>query len=111
LAGKAELDAKVLDAAVAATGAVVVGGASVCSQAVAAGLADQLLVHVAPVLVGGTRRFEQLGNAPIALQVTEVVDSPQSDAHLPPGPARCRVTVPLVESCAARRPGRLQLPA
>ena len=53
----------------------VMGGASVIQQILRAGLADELLLHVAPVLLGeGTRLFDQLG-APIQLERLEVVES------------------------------------
>jgi dihydrofolate reductase len=51
------------------------GGAGIIQQALAAGLVDELFLHVAPVLLnGGTRLFEQLGG-PIRLERTEVIES------------------------------------
>ena len=51
------------------------GGASVCSQYLAAGLVDELLIHVAPTLLGGgARLFENAGTA--ELECVEVVESP-----------------------------------
>jgi dihydrofolate reductase len=53
----------------------VMGGASVIQQALSAGLADELLLHVAPVLLGaGTALFEHLGG-PIQLERMEVAES------------------------------------
>src|SRR6266849_8541786 len=53
----------------------VMGGASVVQQVLKAGLADELLLHVAPVLLSdGTPLFEHLGE-PIQLERMEVVES------------------------------------
>jgi dihydrofolate reductase len=58
------------------------GGASVIQQYLAAGLADKLRVHVAPVLLGaGKRLFDQLGPHPIELDQTSVIESPYA-THL-----------------------------
>ena len=53
----------------AADGAnVVVFGASIARQCLEAGLLDEIIVHVAPVLVGaGVRLYESAGAAPIRL--------------------------------------------
>ena len=53
----------------AAEGAdVVVLGANVARQCLEAGLLDEIIVHVAPVLVGdGVRLFERAGGAPVTL--------------------------------------------
>jgi dihydrofolate reductase len=52
------------------------GGASVADQALDAGLLDELLIHVAPVLLGaGVRLFERVDPRPIEL--VRVVDSPR----------------------------------
>ena len=53
----------------AADGAdVVVLGANVARQCLEAGLLDEIIVHVAPVLVGdGVRLFERAGGAPVTL--------------------------------------------
>ncbi|WP_203884434.1 dihydrofolate reductase family protein [Planotetraspora kaengkrachanensis] len=55
----------------AADGAnVVVLGANVARQCLEAGLLDEIIVHVAPVLVGwGVRLFDNAGGAPIRLDV------------------------------------------
>jgi dihydrofolate reductase len=53
----------------------VMGGACVIQQALAAGLVDELFLHVAPVLLtAGTRLFEHLGG-PIQLERVEVIES------------------------------------
>ena len=53
----------------------IMGGAGIIQQALAAGLVDELFLHVAPVLLNvGTRLFEQLGG-PIRLERTEVIES------------------------------------
>src|SRR4051812_45023397 len=49
-------------------GAVVVLGANVAQQCLAAGLLDEIIVHVAPVLVGdGVRLFERAGGTAVEL--------------------------------------------
>jgi dihydrofolate reductase len=59
----------------------IMGGASVIQQALRAGLADSLHLHVAPVILGaGTRLFGNL-TGPIQLERTEVVES-QFATHL-----------------------------
>jgi dihydrofolate reductase len=54
----------------AADGAnVVILGANVARQCLEAGLLDDVIVHIAPVLVGeGVRLFESAGGAPIRLE-------------------------------------------
>jgi dihydrofolate reductase len=53
----------------------IMGGAGVIRQALAAGLVDELFLHVAPVILGsGTRLFEHLGGA-IRLERAEVIES------------------------------------
>ena len=56
----------------------IAGGADVATQYVAAGLVDEMQIHVAPVLLGGgARLFGSLGlDAPRELRVTRVVESP-----------------------------------
>jgi len=55
-------------------------------QVLAAGLVDELRIHVAPVLFGaGTRLFEEHGDAHVALQRTSVVETPAAP-HLPRAP-------------------------
>jgi len=63
------------------------GGASVAQQALAAGLLDELQVHVAPVLLGGgVRLFEGLDAGRVALEQARVVEG-QNVAHLTYRPA------------------------
>jgi dihydrofolate reductase len=51
----------------------VMGGAAVVQQALAAGLVDELRLHVRPLLLGaGTRLFEGHGAAPVELRVTNI---------------------------------------
>jgi dihydrofolate reductase len=53
----------------------IMGGASIVQQALAAGLVDELFLHVAPViLTSGTPLFDHLGG-PIQLERLEVVES------------------------------------
>jgi dihydrofolate reductase len=53
----------------------IMGGASIIQQALAAGLVDELFLHVAPVILNsGTRLLEHLG-APIRLERVEVIES------------------------------------
>jgi len=55
---------------------LVAGGATAVQQAIAAGLLDELQVHVAPVFLGGgTRLFDGIA-ADVGLELTRVVDSP-----------------------------------
>jgi dihydrofolate reductase len=52
-------------------------GADVGRQALTAGLVDEILVYVAPVLLGdGTRLFDQPGGADIRLERLSVSESP-----------------------------------
>jgi dihydrofolate reductase len=56
---------------------LVAGGGSVVRQALAAGLLDEIQVHIAPVLLGsGVRLFE--GASPAGLEITRVVAGPQA---------------------------------
>lgn len=55
---------------------LVMGGADVIQQALAAGLVDDVTIHVAPILLGAGRRlFDHLGG-PVTLAPTGVVASP-----------------------------------
>ncbi|MGH2763914.1 MAG: dihydrofolate reductase family protein [Thermoleophilaceae bacterium] len=60
------------------------GGANVAQQYLAAGLLDEMQIHVAPVLLGGgVRLFEDhLSVAPAELECTRVIESPSGVAHL-----------------------------
>jgi dihydrofolate reductase len=54
---------------------VVVLGANVARQCLEAGLLDEIIVHVAPVLVGdGVRLFDRVGGAPVHLTPTSSAD-------------------------------------
>jgi dihydrofolate reductase len=56
---------------------LVAGGADIIDQALAAGLVDELQLHVAPVLLGGgTRLFEGLGAERPRLELAAVRESP-----------------------------------
>ena len=69
-----------LDQARAAAGdkdVLVAGGADVAQQYLKAGLLDELMLHVSPVLLGGgVRLFEGLGPDDAKLELEEVVESP-----------------------------------
>lgn len=55
----------------------VAGGADVAQQYLRAGLLDEILIHIAPVLLGdGVRLFDNLGDASPRLELTRVLDSP-----------------------------------
>jgi dihydrofolate reductase len=55
----------------------VMGGASVGQQFIAAGLVDEIQVHLVPVLFGsGIRMFEHLGDEHIQLEPLQVVETP-----------------------------------
>ena len=60
----------------------VMGGARTGQQFIAAGLVDELSIHLVPVLLGsGTRMFENLGDAHIALEPLATVQTARA-AHL-----------------------------
>jgi dihydrofolate reductase len=76
-----------LDQAGAAAGdkdVTVAGGAEVVQQYLAAGLFDEIQLHVAPVLLGdGVRLFDgALPDAPRALKLIRVVESPAGVTHV-----------------------------
>ena len=53
------------------------GGAQVINQYLAAGLLDELELHIAPVLLGGgARLFDDLGGAEIKLEQVRAVEAP-----------------------------------
>ena len=55
----------------------VMGGASIGQQYIAAGLVDEIQIHLVSVVFGsGTRMFENLGDGHISLEPTEVVETP-----------------------------------
>jgi dihydrofolate reductase len=58
------------------------GGADVAQQYLAAGLIDEMLLNVVPILLGsGTRLFDNLGTAEVGLEQVRVVEAPDV-AHL-----------------------------
>lgn len=60
----------------------VMGGARTGQQFLAAGLVDELSLHVVPVLFGtGTRMFENLGDAHITLEPLATIQTPRA-THL-----------------------------
>jgi dihydrofolate reductase len=60
----------------------VMGGASLGQQFIAAGLVDEIQIHLVPVLFGsGTRMFENLGSEHVWLESTEVIHTPAAN-HL-----------------------------
>jgi dihydrofolate reductase len=57
---------------VAGTKAVSIGTARVAQQALAAGLVDELFLHIAPIVLGrGLRLLDNLGSLPIVLEQAE----------------------------------------
>ena len=67
-----------VDTAVRAAGHRIValgGGGDVARQCLAAGLVDEIQLHVVPVVLGGPRLFDGFGN-PLRLTRTRVVDAP-----------------------------------
>jgi dihydrofolate reductase len=53
------------------------GGAQAINQYLAAGLLDELELHVAPVLLGGgARLFENLGDAELRLEQVRAIEAP-----------------------------------
>jgi dihydrofolate reductase len=53
------------------------GGANVAQQYLAAGLIDELQLQIAPVLLGeGTRLFENIASADVALEPVRVLEAP-----------------------------------
>jgi dihydrofolate reductase len=53
------------------------GGAEVVNQYLAAGLLDELELHIAPVLLGGgARLFADLGSADVGLEQVRAVEGP-----------------------------------
>ena len=55
----------------------VMGGASIGQQYLAAGLVDEISIHLVPVLFGaGTRMLEHINSEHIQLEPLEVIDTP-----------------------------------
>jgi len=62
---------------------VLVHGAATAQLALAAGLLDELEIHLVPVLLGGGRRqFEHLGTQHIELQRTRILEGENGVTHL-----------------------------
>jgi len=60
----------------------VMGGANIGRQYIAAGLVDEISIHLVPVLFhSGTRMFENLSSEHIELEPVEVIETP-SATHL-----------------------------
>jgi dihydrofolate reductase len=60
----------------------VMGGASIIQQYLAAGLVDEISIHLVPVLFGnGIRLFEHLGGEHILLEIAETIETPAA-VHL-----------------------------
>lgn len=76
---------RALEEAKAAAGdkdVTVMGGAQTGRQFIAAGLVDELSLHLVPVLFGGgTRMFENLGDTHIALEPLATIQTPRA-THL-----------------------------
>jgi dihydrofolate reductase len=55
----------------------IAGGAEVAQQYLRAGLLEEIMLHVSPVILGsGTRLFEGIGPEEAKLETMEVVESP-----------------------------------
>jgi hypothetical protein len=64
-------------AAAAEKNVSIAGGANAIDQCINAGLVDELLIHLSPVLLGGgTRLFEGVGPEQPRFERTNVLDSP-----------------------------------
>jgi dihydrofolate reductase len=62
---------------------VLVHGAATAQLALAAGLLDELEIHLVPVLLGeGRRQFEQLGTEHIELQRTRILEGENGVTHM-----------------------------
>jgi dihydrofolate reductase len=73
--------ASAIEQAKAVAGDRIVGlhGATTAQQALAAGLVDEVQVHVVPVLMGaGVRLFDDIGDTPIDLERDRVVVTPEA---------------------------------
>jgi dihydrofolate reductase len=69
-----------LDQAKAAAGdkaVIVMGGANIAQQYIKAGLLDEVMIHLAPLLLTeGKRLFEHIGVQPVELEPVQVIGSP-----------------------------------
>jgi dihydrofolate reductase len=76
---------RALEEAKAAAGdqdVAVMGGAHIGQQYIAAGLVDEISIHLVPVLFGdGTRMFEHLGGEHVQLEPIEVIET-RAATHL-----------------------------
>ena len=76
---------RALEQAKAAAGekdVAVMGGAHIGQQYIAAGLVDEISIHLVPVLFGdGTRMFEHLGGEHFQLETAGVIETPET-THL-----------------------------
>jgi dihydrofolate reductase len=53
------------------------GGANVVQQCIKAGLVDEMMIHLVPVLLGsGIRLFDNLGTGQIELEEEKVIKAP-----------------------------------
>jgi len=73
---------------------VIIGGATLGRAYIAAGLVDEIVIHIVPVLFGtGTRMFEDMGIGHLQLEPIEVVDRPlATHIRYRPSPALDRVS-------------------
>jgi dihydrofolate reductase len=56
----------------------IMGAADIAHQYLRAGLVDEIIVHIVPVLLGaGSRLFDEIGSQPIELEQVRVIPSPQ----------------------------------
>ena len=62
--------------AAAGGGDVLVHGAYTAQTALAAGVLDELQIHLVPVLFGGGRRLFELLPARVDLEIARVIDTP-----------------------------------
>jgi dihydrofolate reductase len=59
------------------TGPVAISSANIAQQALKAGLLDEIHMAVIPVLLGGgVRLFENTGDAPVELEIIQIVEAP-----------------------------------
>jgi dihydrofolate reductase len=57
---------------------VAVSGTTIVQQLLKAGLIDEILIDLAPILLGaGTRLFDHLGIDPVDLEKIAVIDAPR----------------------------------
>jgi dihydrofolate reductase len=62
---------------------LIAGGLSVAQQALAAGVVDEVAMHISPVLLGrGARLFDNIGTVGIPLRQVELTGSPSGVTHI-----------------------------